>query len=445
MVRCNKKMAESVVMSSIRTNKSALSAVIGSIMMVLLLIFIASVVYFYVESSMEAQPKKIVALFDVEYSPSTAVLTIQHISGDTLKDAVQQTQISGIIDEDWWHQDWKRRYPIQFQNSININNEKQFQISIPYDSDMNPDFSDLRFIDTDGSLLSYWIEDQSPSSSATVWINLPSLPSGEKTILLYYGNQQASSESNPDATFPLFVNFTRDGIISYGGSNQDRNPSQWEVLSGNILRMYGNNWKAVPRTINCDGDGSQSIDFSFKSAGVQAEINGIGLDTDNSISSNRFYRIYGSQNWGRNDHVGYTGGGSWESYSLLLNDYSGLMNRFTITNDADSGQNTNVYYRNIRIRSCPSQNPTILILSDEEEHRENSGQIGDYQLKNLQVSINEKSVSYDSISLSTSSSDLYAGNTLTIVFNETKKPEKGDTITVRYVPTNQLLTVKKIV
>ncbi|MFO8078532.1 MAG: hypothetical protein R6U21_07830, partial [Thermoplasmatota archaeon] len=69
-----------------------------------------------------------------------------------------------------------------------------------------------------------------------------------------YGNQQALSESDPDATFPIFVNFTRDGIRSYGGSNQDRNPSQWEVLPENILRMYGNNWKAVLRTIDCQGD-----------------------------------------------------------------------------------------------------------------------------------------------------------------------------------------------
>jgi len=267
----------------------------------------------------------------------------------------------------------------------------------------------------------------------------------EKTILVYYDNQEASAGSDPDATFPIFVNFTRDGIISYGGSGQDRNPSQWELFPDNMLRMYGNNWKAVLRTIDCEGDGSQSIDFSFKSTGVQAEINGIGLDTDNSISSNRFYKIYGSQSWGRSDHNGYNGGGSWQSYSLLLNDYAGSMNRFVITNDADSGQNTNVYYKNIRIRSIPSINPSILVLHDQEENIENNEQLGDYQLNNLRVLINDHVVSYDSISLSSSSTDLFAGNTITIVFNETRKPEVGDTITVSYVPTNQLLTVKKII
>ncbi|MFO8078531.1 MAG: DUF2341 domain-containing protein [Thermoplasmatota archaeon] len=167
-------------------NKHSISAIIGTILMVFLLIMIASVVYFYVESTVENQPKKIVALFDTEYHLSTGEFTIQHLSGDTLKDAVQTTQLLGMIDEDWWHQDWKKRCPIQFQSSIKIESEKQFQIIIPFDSDMNTDFSDLRFIDSDGSLLSYWIEEINPSSSATVWVSIPSLPAGEKTILLHY-------------------------------------------------------------------------------------------------------------------------------------------------------------------------------------------------------------------------------------------------------------------
>jgi len=109
-VRCKNLRAKNAKLSSVKTNKSALSAIIGSIMMVLLLIVISSIVYIYVESSMEAQPKKIVALFDIDYSPSTGELTIQHLSGDTLKDAVETITILGMVDEDWWHQDWKKRF-----------------------------------------------------------------------------------------------------------------------------------------------------------------------------------------------------------------------------------------------------------------------------------------------------------------------------------------------
>ena len=179
---------------------------------------------------------------------------------------------------------------------------------------------------------------------------------------MYYGNPSVNTESNPDTTFDLFINFTRDGVLSYGGS-QDSNPTQWQIVNDNILRMWGNNWKATMKNLNVAGDGSQAIYFDFKSNGTQAEINGIGVDTDNSISSNRFYRIYGTQSWGINDHYGYTG--DWQSYSLILDNFSGTYNRFVFTNDADAGQSTNIYYRNVRISKYTSQEPSIE-FSDEE-------------------------------------------------------------------------------
>ena len=172
---------------------------------------------------------------------------------------------------------------------------------------MNSDFSDLRFTEIDAqTLIPYWIESYVTSGSARVWVNVPIISaSSSETIYMYYGNPSVITESNPDTTFDLFINFTRDGVISYG-SGQDSNPAQWQIISDTILRMWGNNWKATMKTLNVAGDGSQAIRFDFKSNGTQAEINGIGLDTDSGISANWFYRTYGTQNWGLNDHYGYT-------------------------------------------------------------------------------------------------------------------------------------------
>ena len=76
---------------------------------------------------------------------------------------------------------------------------------------------------------------------------------------MYYGNPSAASESNPDNTFDLFVDFTRDGVTSYGGS-QDTNPSQWEIIDDTTLRMWGNNWKCVMKTLDVAGmEARQSI------------------------------------------------------------------------------------------------------------------------------------------------------------------------------------------
>ncbi len=263
--------------------------------------------------------------------------------------------------ENWYNPSWLKRREVTIDNSLNPNELTgyQVQLTVEYDSDMISDFSDLRFTDSDGqSLIPYWIESYVPSDSAVVWMRAPVVPaSSTATVYMYYGNPSATSESNQDNTFDVFVDFTRDGVISYGGSSQDVNSGQWEIIEDTTLRMWGNNWKATMRTLAVAGDGSQAICFDFKSVGVEAEINGVGVDTDNSISSNRFYEIYGTQNWGIRDHYGYSGSGDWQFYSIVLDNFSGDFNRFVFTNDADGGQATDIYYRNVRVAQYTSQPP----------------------------------------------------------------------------------------
>jgi len=255
----------------------------------------------------------------------------------------------------WWSNSWSKRKPINLHtiSGVTLTNY-QIQINITYDDDMKTDFSDLRFINyTDNTTqLDYWIESKSDGNWAKVWIkNSNSITTTDRThIWIYYDNQNEKTKSDPDNTFDTYINFTRDGVNSYGGNGQDGDPTQWEIINDTTLRMYGNNWKSTLKNLNIIGNGSQAISFSFKSIATQGEINGVGLDTDNSISSNRFYRIHGTQSWGRSDHYGYTGNDNWQDYNLILDDYNGNFDRFVFTNDADAGQNTNIYYKNIRIR-----------------------------------------------------------------------------------------------
>ncbi|MEA1959341.1 MAG: DUF2341 domain-containing protein, partial [Chloroflexota bacterium] len=82
-----------------------------------------------------------------------------------------------------------------------------YQVNIPvtYTSCMNADFSDLRFKDSSGTILSYWIESYVASTSAQVWVKVPSITaSGTTTIYMYYGNAAASSASNGEDTFIFF-------------------------------------------------------------------------------------------------------------------------------------------------------------------------------------------------------------------------------------------------
>ena len=74
--------------------------------------------------------------------------------------------------------------------------------------------------------------------------------------------------------------------------------------------------------------------------------------------------IYGTQNWGISDHYGYTR--VWQSYSLILDNFSGTFNRFVFKNDVDSGQSTNIYYQNVRVTKYTSQEPSLEFANEED-------------------------------------------------------------------------------
>jgi flagellin-like protein len=271
--------------------------------------------------------------------------------------------------ENWYNPSWRKRKTVTIDNSLSPNELTcyQVQLNVGYDSDMIADFSDLRFTYSDGqTLIPYWIESYVASTSAMVWVKVPTVPaSSTATVYMYYGNPSAASESSPTDTFDVFLDFTADGVITHGGTSQDINSAQWEVIDDYTLRMWGNNWKATMKALTVDGDGSQAIFFDFKSVGVQGEICGVGLDTDSSLSENRFYRIYGTQSWGIGDHVGYSGGGDWQAYTLVLDNFSGNFNRFVFSNDADAGQATDIYYRNVRVAQYTSQPPSTGFGAEE--------------------------------------------------------------------------------
>jgi len=88
-------------------------------------------------------------------------------------------------------------------------------------SKANSDGSDIRFVDEDDATkLSYWIEEwDSVNESAKIWVKVPSIPTGEKTIYLYYNNSDAVSESDGDAVFEFFDDFEDYSVGSH--------PTKW--------------------------------------------------------------------------------------------------------------------------------------------------------------------------------------------------------------------------
>ncbi|HEX59179.1 MAG TPA: DUF2341 domain-containing protein [Methanomicrobia archaeon] len=112
----------------------------------------------------------------------------------------------------WWNSSWKYRRAITIQSDGELTD---FQVLVVLNS-TNFDFSkakadggDVRFVDEDDATkLSYWIEEwDAAAETARIWVKVPSIPAGNKTIYIYYNNSEAVSESDGEAVFEFFDDF----------------------------------------------------------------------------------------------------------------------------------------------------------------------------------------------------------------------------------------------
>jgi len=110
----------------------------------------------------------------------------------------------------WWDTSWEYKREIEIQeNSGNTLTDYSVLIHVPYDSDMQSDFDDLRFVDSSETTeLGYWIENKTDSSEAWVWVKVPSIPaSGTVSIYMYYGNPSVATTSNASDAFLFYEDF----------------------------------------------------------------------------------------------------------------------------------------------------------------------------------------------------------------------------------------------
>ena len=100
------------------------------------------------------------------------------------------------------------------------------KIRVDWKLGMKADFSDLRFTYINSSTLEetpicYWIESYSEYSYADVWVFIPYLPANETVELkMYYGNEQAESQSNYDCVFQGILLIEDDFTSDKGWTNE---------------------------------------------------------------------------------------------------------------------------------------------------------------------------------------------------------------------------------
>lgn len=150
----------------------------------------------------------------------------------------------------WWNDMWPYRKAVVITNSSG-SNLTDFQVKVLSNVDLSSDIAvgkiksdlgDLRFTDTSGNILPYWIEDAT-INSVDVWVKVQSLPSSGATFYMYYGNPSAVSQSNGEAVFEFFDDFSKgaDKWTNQAGAAFTTVSSNGNMV-GSYTRVSGSTW-----------------------------------------------------------------------------------------------------------------------------------------------------------------------------------------------------------
>ena len=159
---------------------------------------------------------------------------------------------------------------------------------------------------------------------------------------------------NGNAVCTDCIDFDDVAVQSY--SNQDRVGTYSIGESGLAIELQNNTWKRTVQNFAIAAD--TILEFDFESSS-QGEIHGIGFDEDNSLSSSRIFRVYGTQNWGIGSFANYSGSGRVTIQIPIGQYYTGSAMGLVLVNDHDGGSGNNSVFSNIRIVTGQNVAPVI--------------------------------------------------------------------------------------
>ncbi|SEL51207.1 Por secretion system C-terminal sorting domain-containing protein [Aquimarina amphilecti] len=149
-----------------------------------------------------------------------------------------------------------------------------------------------------------------------------------------------------------------------GFSNQDSAGNFSIGNGGASISMTDNTWKYI--ALNYNVTANTVIEFEFSSSS-QGEIHGVGFEDDNSLTSTRYFKVHGSQNYGVTNFDNYAGGTT--TYIIPVgNFYTGNMDRLVFINDNDAGSGNNSTFSNVKIYegSCGQSATAESLIADLE-------------------------------------------------------------------------------
>ena len=158
-------------------------------------------------------------------------------SQETLQESISNNHMYFL--DPWFNSSYGRKKQINIsENSNSHQTNYTVRLNVTYDSDMQTDFDDLRFLNgSENTELSYWIEEKYNSNHAMVWVKVPILTANTNTsIYMYYNNSAVTTTSNGENTFFLFDNYTDNSNIA---KNTTSGTGYIDISNGN-LNIYSN-------------------------------------------------------------------------------------------------------------------------------------------------------------------------------------------------------------
>ncbi|MGB3759207.1 MAG: hypothetical protein WBA07_22975, partial [Rivularia sp. (in: cyanobacteria)] len=176
-----------------------------------------------------------------------------------------------------------------------------------------------------------------------------------RNLKLYEGDVNKLSKANTDEKSDVVLTI-RDStnnynLSSYGGITQDK--GEFSISDDKTeVELKGNSWNKLDIN-NYNITNNTVLKFEFKST-AEAEIQGIGFDNDNVISSSdrtNLFQVSGTQDWGIELEDSYTLGSGWQTYEVKVGKHiSGEFDYLTLANDDDISNSTaQSQFRNISL------------------------------------------------------------------------------------------------
>jgi hypothetical protein len=247
-----------------------------------------------------------------DYQISLTVPTANLISDNKMR--------STGADIRFWDNRWKYSMPITINNSGSALTDYQVLITVDTATPriagkMQASGADIRFKDSDNRTdLCYWIESGINTTSTKIWVKVPSVPNGSKTVYMYYGNPSATSASNESMTFIRVI----DGVSPVKGS-WSMEEASWNGTANEVKdsSSIGNHGQRVDGA-NTVAGGKFGRGGNFDGAGDYVKRDSVTLPTGSVATAEAWIypRSYADPTY--NGIVGWGGRGTNNTFALAI-------------------------------------------------------------------------------------------------------------------------------